>query len=279
MKKLMSGLLLCLLSFIATAASADVTQEQQARELARAAAVAAAKADGAATRTVLQEPARSYFEWGVILSPQLQVMSVKPGSVAASMEVQVGDILVGINSERNLGSLTEVLAHLAELEHGQPLQVSLQRGDQELAVTGTVTATVVPGWRLEIDNELESELLTTENLAGCGRISIFQHPPESRELFPVSLADIDGDTSQNHRSIIKLPVGEHTIHLYEQISSTELRRSRSLKVDKPLTITIEANKQYHLAAEFLPRKRFERSSQDYWQPVVWKVTERQCDTD
>lgn len=47
-------------------------QEQEARDHARAAAVAAAKAEGKAESVTLEEPTRSYFDWGQCSIPTVE---------------------------------------------------------------------------------------------------------------------------------------------------------------------------------------------------------------
>lgn len=107
----------------------------------------------------------------------------------------------------------------------------------------------------------------------CGRISTFWLPPQSQDLYPVKIDQIDGK-SVAYRSLYRLDPGEHKIKVFDQIDDPRLDAKLANNESKTLTITVRANKRYHLAAHFNAQKRF--SHDQYWQPKVWKTTDQQC---
>ncbi|HET8816484.1 MAG TPA: PDZ domain-containing protein [Pseudidiomarina sp.] len=253
-------------------------QENRAREMARAAAVEAAKAGGKNDSVVLEEPARSYFEWGAIVRPDGEVLSVRPGTVAADMGVQVGDELTHINHVSVIDeSLQNILQMFDELEHGSTFSVTVLRDGDSQTLESIVRATVVPGWRLEVDSTFEETAVAIQNASACGRVSIFMQPPSTRDYYPAFINTINGDDMRIQNPIIKLGVGEHVIGLHEKISDPSVRRSRSLQPEKLMRLVVEPNKKYHLAAHFITEKRNDIINAGYWEPIVWKVTEHSCD--
>lgn len=253
-------------------------QENRAREMARAAAVEAAKSGGKNDSVVLEEPARSYFEWGAIVRPDGEVLSVRPGTVAADMNVRVGDELTHINDSSVVNeSLHTILQMFDELEHGSPFSVTVLRDGNSQTLESTVRATVVPGWRLEVDSSFEETAVAIQNASACGRVSIFMQPPSTRDYYPAFINTINGDDMRIRNPVIKLGVGEHMIGLHEKISDPSVRRSRSLQSEKLLRLVVEPNKKYHLAAHFITEKRNDIMKAGYWEPIVWKVTEHSCD--
>lgn len=266
------GLSLALSSFSLMA------QENDAREHARAAAIAAAKAHAKDQVVSLEEPARSYFDWGAVIHPSGEIMSVRRGSVAAQMGIEAGDRLLQVDGQAFSGQqLGETVAYLEELEHGHELVVVVARGEQTLTLPGKVVATVIPGWRLEVD--VTNEQLDIADSNACGRISVFATPPETRDLYPAYFAQIDGENAPPRRSIIQLSPGKHVIELHELISDPWVRRKSGLQHAKAIEIDIQADTTYYLAAKFIPEKRLKTFNEEYWEPVVWREVEQACKGD
>lgn len=272
--------LMTLLVAIASVHTGGYSQEFEAREHARAAAVAAGKTSTSAAPIVLQEPARSYFEWGAIVSEQGEVLNVRPGSVAAIMGLQPRDQLTHVNNKLfEPGKLAQFLTHIAELEHNQQFVVGIIRDSQTLQLTGTVQANVIPGWRLEVFHDFDEASLANENQQQCGRLSVFFTPPAAADLHPALINSVAGDNVRIQNPTIKLAAQEYRIGVHELIQDPSVRRGRGIAPEKYLTLTIEPNKTYHIAAKFIPAKRFKYINAEYWEPVVWKVTEQNCQLD
>lgn len=275
---LTSALSVALLTTIAV--NAVPWQEQDARENARAAAIAASKAFGSEQKVVLEEPARSYVDWGAILQPNGKILSVRENSVASTMGVEVGDRLTHINGVAiNQGELATTLETFERLEHGETFTVNITRNNQSLELTGTALATVIPGWRLEVVNQVEEHAVGQSSNKNCGRLTVFFTPPETADLYPAFVNTIDGENVRVRNPNFKLAVGRHQIGLHELIDNPSIRRGQAIDAEKIIEIDVEPNKKYHLAAHFIREKRFERRDAGYWEPVVWRVTEQTCTLD
>src|SRR5690554_121829 len=121
----LTAALVLLMPAMAHATNAPNLQEQQAREQARAAAVAASKAFGQDKTVILEEPARSYFDWGAIIQPSGKVVSVRSTSVAQTMGVQQGDVLTHINQQPiDSRELVNTLAQFERLQHDEAFTVT-----------------------------------------------------------------------------------------------------------------------------------------------------------
>lgn len=253
---------------------------QQGVELARAAAAELAKELGGQEQITYEEPARSYFDWGAIIRPDGKVLSVREGSVAASMDVRVDDQIERINAFTVSGdSLGEVLQYLAGLEHGSQLTARVKRSGESIELNGQVLATVVPGWRLHIElPRRDSVAGMTASSSACGRLSVFLQP-STIDHYPARIISINGEPYKSLSSNIVLPVGEHIIGMVELINNRQLNRGGNIDRVKLLSVVVEADKKYHLGSHFVSSKRYERTNQNYWEPVVWKVTEQSCSLD
>ncbi|MDX1706415.1 PDZ domain-containing protein [Pseudidiomarina sp.] len=252
-------------------------QQDQARELARAAAVEAAKASGKKDKVSYEEPARSYFNWGGIVRPDGEIVSVRAGSVAANMGIQPGDKLLKVNGNKVAGnSLNEMLAPLDSLQHGEAFTVTVERAGSERQFAGEAKATVIPGWRLEVDVAMDEQQVGTIDSEGCGRVSVFFTPPVTRDYYPAFINSVDGESVRVRNPNVVLSAGEHTIGVHELIDDRSVRRSQSLDKEKELQLTVEPNTTYYIAAHFIREQRFDRINQGYWEPIVWKVTEQEC---
>lgn len=253
-------------------------QENDAREHARAAAVAAAKAHGKDAAVSMEEPARSYFDWGAVIHPSGEIMSVRNDSVAAKMGLRVGDRLLQVDEQKfSSQALADIIAYLEGLEHDSELVVEVARDAQTVTLVGTVVATVIPGWRLEVD--VANEQLDIADTNACGRVSVFATPPQTLDLYPAYFSQIDGENAPPRRAIIKLSPGKHVIELHELISDQWVRRKKSLQQSKAIEIDVQADTTYYLAAKFVREKRLSTFKEEYWEPVVWREIEQACEGD
>lgn len=272
---------LCLTALSLTLALLSVAipaQENDAREHARAAAIAAAKAHGKDAAVSMEEPARSYFDWGAVIHPSGEIMSVRNNSVAAKMGLRVGDRLLQVDEQKfSSQDLSEIVAYLEGLEHGSELVVEVARDAQTVTLVGEVVATVIPGWRLEVD--VANEQVDIADTNACGRVSVFATPPQTRDLYPAYFSQIDGENAPPRRAIIKLSPGKHVIELHELISDQWVRRKKGIQRAKAIEIDVQADTTYYLAAKFVREKRLSTFKEEYWEPVVWREIEQACEGD
>ncbi len=236
----------------------------------------------------IEEPARSFYHFGAILDQQFQVVAITPESDAARAGVRKDDILLAINQQQvTENTLAAILAEINDLEDGDTLLLQIKREHKPLTLKGSVTRQVVPGWRLQLLTEGEqiNEVPTT---AGCGFVSVFLNPPTSLLRHPVNINEIkaiDFSAGLFYRAtddILKVPAGEIQVTVQEHIPSDIIRRyrgdmhARNFGAVKTFTIQVEPNTVYHLAAEYFNNRNERKSKKEYWQPIVWKTTTRNC---
>jgi hypothetical protein len=264
-------------SLLALAIASPAVMAQQGVDLARAAATELAKELGDQEQASYEEAARSYFDWGAIIRPNGDVLSVREGSVAATMGLRVDDKVTQLNQFELTGtSLAEVLQYLTGLPHGSELTAAVERDDEILQLRGQVLATVVPGWRLHI--ELPRGDMQVGNVAdadGCGRLSVFLQP-HLIDYYPAQITSINGEDYKSLNPNVVLPVGEHVIGVVELINDRNSLRGRLLPREKLISVVVEADKKYHLGAHYIRENRYQKLKQEWWEPVVWKVTEHAC---
>lgn len=254
--------------------AADNDAEQLARERARA-AVMAAESDGNIKHQVLEEPARRFYDWGAVMNKDFEVVAVTPGSDAAQMGIQKGDKVLSVNGKlTNRRELKDVLAQLNELENGAALSVQVQRGKEKSSFSTEVHVKVIPAWRLEIQPKAATAAVDPGQ---CGRVSVFFTPPQARDEYPAFIEAIDGKGVLSTKDNFQLSIGKHTLAVHELITDYRLsRRGAGIEQAKTLTINVEPNVIYYVAAKFIPENRFKLYKDQYWEPVVWKVADKAC---
>lgn len=237
---------------------------------------------------LIEEPSRSIYHFGAVLDATFAVVAVTPESDAAKLGVKEGDKLLAINQQQVSDSnLADILAQMNDLADGDALSLQLVRADKQLNLKGVVSRQALPGWRLELlaANQQQHEWPAA---ASCGYVSVFFNTPASLRRHPVKINEIDsigfkaGLSYQPTDEVMQLPAGEIQITLQEHIPSNILSRYRSDVLArnfgsvKTLTLQVEPNTVYHLAAEYFPNPNDRSSRDEYWQPVVWKTTARAC---
>ncbi|WP_417361964.1 PDZ domain-containing protein [Gallaecimonas pentaromativorans] len=254
--------------------AADNDAEQLARERTRA-AVMAAESDGNIKHQVLEEPARRFYDWGAVMNKDFEVVAVTPGSDAAQMGIQKGDKVLSVNGKlTNRRELKDVLAQLNDLENGAALSVQVQRGKEKSSFSTEVHVKVIPAWRLEIQPKAATAAVDPGQ---CGRVSVFFTPPQARDLYPAYVNSIDGKGVLRTIDSFELSPGRHTIALHELITDYRLsHRGMGMENAKLLTIDVEPNKVYYMAAKFLPENRFKTYKSQFWEPVMWRVADKAC---
>ena len=117
--------------------------------------------------------------------------------------------------------------------------------------------------------------------AACGQVILDGVAPVTKDVYPVNLNSIDGETVVNTVDRFALSPGKHTLRVIEKIDAPELsRRNRQGEERvKYLDIEIEADKLYYLGAQFNRTKRSKIQSGEYWDATVWRVSDGKCDAD
>lgn len=237
---------------------------------------------------IIEEPARSIYHFGAVLDQEFQVVAVTPESDAARMGIREADILLAINQQQvTENSLANILAQMNDLADGDRLLLQINRGQKPLTLQGSVTRQVIPGWRLQL-LAADEHVNETPSTASCGFVSVFFNTPASLQRHPVKINEIKaidfsaGLTYRATDEVLKVPVGEIQVTVQEHIPSETIRRyrgdliARNFGAVKTFTLQVEPNTVYHLAAEYFSNRNERASKGEYWQPVVWKTTARNC---
>ncbi|NMP17806.1 hypothetical protein [Thalassotalea sp. Y01] len=119
-----------------------------------------------------------------------------------------------------------------------------------------------------------------DGVTECGYVSIFLKPPEAKEIYTVRFDKINGEHRIRDRNQVTLPVGQYTVEVIDHINlndfSFNVRPTRA-KEAKSIVIDVKANTSYYLGAEFFRDKKYKVYENEYWQPVVWKETDKACE--
>ncbi len=217
------------------------------------------------------------------------ILSVSPGSTAERLSLKQGDRLFGLNKMKLDDKNTKNAIHqLGQITAGQEIDLEIISDGKRKKIHTQVIGQFIPSIKLEIgtfsiDNVTQvtkSDMKTPLSDGGtgqCGRISIFFHPPETKDIYPAMIYKIDDNHRTKNWHGFRLPIGKHTIYLHEYIRNPGFPIHRGgIQRAKPIEINIEANKTYHLGAFFNRKFRLKGARGKYWKPIVWKVSENKC---
>lgn len=259
----------------------------------------------------LDEPARRVNNLGLLVdsasaeraSDGLRVLGVTPRSAAQRMGVKAGDRIVAVNGTSLVALGADPAGHaqaaatmrtlVDSLADGAPLEFAVQRDSKPLTLRGELSSIVLPPIHLQVGRD---ELLASTTTAmpsrretqidggtgGCGRLNDFDVAPRQQDLYGVKLLMIDG-TSTGPAGVhqFRVSAGTHTLKLVELIPAKVYRRLNPTRLGdgpevKTLTVTVQADTTYYLAAKFNEDKRNSRVSGEYWEPVVWREKPDKC---
>ena len=119
--------------------------------------------------------------------------------------------------------------------------------------------------------------LSTAKSNACGIITLNENPPKTKNVHYAAINQIDGQTVSSRSTRFALAEGKHTIKVVEKITESSLTRRRGeMKNYKFIEMDIQANKKYALGAKYIRKNRSKLKTGEYWQPVVWKTSESEC---
>ncbi|MBM7071570.1 hypothetical protein JQC92_05885 [Shewanella sp. 202IG2-18] len=116
---------------------------------------------------------------------------------------------------------------------------------------------------------------STQLEQSCSSVASYLIPPESKNLYPAMITHIDGKPVLA-QAFYKLSVGLHTITIAELVSAPSLIVPLKFRGTKTLTISMDEDKRYHLAALFNPKLTMPAKSSGFWKPDVWKKESFTC---
>jgi hypothetical protein len=216
-----------------------------------------------------------------------EVLSVTPGSTADKLAIKSRDHILKINDLTINNSTAESsLRLLNDLKPGDLLNLTVKSKKGERKLTTKLIGQFMPKISLEIgsDNKLaaiETASLNSNNMSSgvCGKVSVFFNPPAAKEIYPALFYKIDDGYLNKNKKSFKLPVGKHTISLHEYIDDKNFNRKgrgRGVRKDKSIEIDVKENTTYYIGAKFNRKNKLKRVEDEYWTPIVWKESNREC---
>lgn len=117
----------------------------------------------------------------------------------------------------------------------------------------------------------------------CGRISVFDVAPRSREVYRAKLINIDGALPgpTSARSFRVTP-GRHVLEVAEIIDNEQFNdvqlRQRVKHADryKTLEVDVKPDTTYLLAAHLIEARRNRIADGSYWEPVIYGQNSEPC---
>ncbi|GEM_PF-1116327 len=243
---------------------------------------------------LLSIPARMSASVGMVLDINdddgYRVLSTSPRGFASTVGLNAEDTLVAINGmDTKTDNRRDAFTVLENAIAGDTLRFDVMRENSMLQLEGELEGVYTPQIKIELGGKedavtdtssptVKSEQATKVDDDACGQVSTFFKPPRTRDLYSVYVSEINDDNVLRSRTTFKLAPGKHKIDVHELIDSTRFtRRSMAIQRAKPITIDVEENVVYYLAARFIPENRQKQRKGEYWEPVVWKTTEdRAC---
>ncbi|MCW8878859.1 MAG: PDZ domain-containing protein [Kangiellaceae bacterium] len=249
----------------------------------------------------LDFPAQKEAKLGLVLDLEsansgYRVLSTTPGGFAEQISIEAGDVITHVNDTQVSGTNSQqLLEEIQMLTPGERIKLAVNRDGQIHDFDAQLTGRYIPEIKLEVGSQLlsyngldsnDADAAGNENEVDkenvdkqCGRVSVFFRPPETRDLYPARINKIDDDSVLLGRVTIRLPPGKHVVKLNERITDRHLRRKKGIRKAKPLEIDVKPNTNYYLAAKFIRSKRMKMFKEEYWEPVVWKSSQRKCELD
>jgi len=295
-------LLLACCSFVV--ASAEITPQSEAliqnlEEQIKSTIAAITDAESKAGNNVqelhilIDLPAKNSSNFGLILDLDSQdngykVLSVTPGSVAETLDIKQGDLVTSINDiDINSSQKRKAFSTLEAITPGDNVKLQLTRNGKQSTIETELKGQYFPPFKLEIGSvktvDFEPSLVAgdkvPDNSNACGSVSVFFSPPETKRLYDAFINKIDNRQVMRGRDTFRLKPGKHIIHLHELINHPFFKRiSNSFQKSKPIEIEVKQNTTYYLAAKHISGKFYSYHKGNYWEPVVWKISEnRSCE--
>ena len=108
----------------------------------------------------------------------------------------------------------------------------------------------------------------------CGVVASGVRPPAAQGLYQVMVTHIDGQAVVSKASY-RLRPGEHKLRLVELIDDPRLGVSLRDRSYREMTLWVEADQQFSLAARFDPASQPVEGGR-YWEPTIWQQQAQVC---
>ncbi len=229
----------------------------------------------------------------------LLVLGTTPGSLASRIGLRSGDTMLAVNgvSLVALGSDSSGAALaaaslrdvLGRLDDGETLEFGISREGKQISIQGKMESVQIPSAHLQLGQAPSpvSALASSDNAhassTACGRISTFDNAPRQQQLHGATLIDIDGRQSpMSGQTSVRVSAGRHILKVGEQIDlrylgfGQRLRDRGGIERYKTITVDVEADTTYFLAAKINAEHRNEWRDGLYWDPVIWSTSKESC---
>jgi hypothetical protein len=123
----------------------------------------------------------------------------------------------------------------------------------------------------------------TPAVVGCGRISVFDVAPRSKDLYRARLINVDGQLpGPTSARSYRISAGKHSLEVAELIDEKQFNdlqmRQRTQRSDryKTIELDVQPNTTYLLAAHLIEANRNDIIGQTYWEPVIYSQSSEAC---
>ncbi|MEP6880410.1 MAG: PDZ domain-containing protein [Dokdonella sp.] len=229
----------------------------------------------------------------------LLVLGTTPGSLSSRIGLRSGDALLAVNDRSlvALGSDSSGAARAAHslrealdsLDDGAALEFRISRDGKQISLEGKMESVLIPSAHLQLGQPpitattMVSGVNAEASSGSCGRISTFDNAPRQQQLHAATLIDIDGRQSPIFgQTSVRVSAGQHTLKVGEQIDlrylgfGQRLRDRGGSERYKTITVNVEADTTYLLAAKINSEHRNEWRDGAYWDPVIWSTSKEKC---
>ncbi|WP_394388273.1 hypothetical protein [Shewanella woodyi] len=110
----------------------------------------------------------------------------------------------------------------------------------------------------------------------CGTVSGYSEPDREQNLYHVVVTHLNGKPVISKPNY-QLSPGVYEFTLAELIDSPTLKVRLAARTPKVLSVKVEANQRYHIAARFNTDKVYRGNNTAFWEPEVWLTEEHECE--
>lgn len=243
---------------------------------------------------VIERPAERVNDFGLLVDRDsaegLLVLGTLPGGSAERLGLRPGDRLLRANGidVRGSGGSQRMRELLDALAGDGRVQLQLLREGETQQLDGNIGVVMLPPMRVELLPGSTSSTAVSDTVGDpdsvCARISVEPSAPTARNLFPVTLIEVNGELpGPSSQTTFRLKPGRQTLVVAELIdpkyfsSVANLQRGRrGADRYKTLELEVRPGVTYMLAAQ-LDRQRSDRIADgSYWAPVVWTERAEPC---
>jgi len=143
-------------------------------------------------------------------------------------------------------------------------------------IKGLLISALLPLSFASIADETTNKVTVAKPETGCGIVSIFKKPPQTKSIYRVVIDKVNDQTIPETAQF-QLPVGKYKFKVIELIQDSRFTRRRGeMKNFKDFEVVVEANTKYEIGAKYIRKNRSKLKTGEYWEPVIWKKSSVTC---